>query len=436
MTAPDVAEVRAIYYPRLANADRAYLIPMSDPARPEPALTPSRWARLLEWLHRYRYLLAPLSFGAGLASFLLIERREVLAQWVSALLILGWLLIVAEETAARRLRLSPAVLRFGVQAIQQETFFFTLPFFLHTTTWNTGQAVFTSGAIVAGACSMWDPLYYGRIVTRPWLYLLFHAFAIFCGTLTVAPILLHLTTWQTAAVASASIAVFSVASLWHLIDRGSLAQRLLLILGACALGGLAWSARPWVPPATLWIEEAVVTNTVDPQRRTPGVVLQSVAPGHLHAEGLYAWTSIHAPRGLHEQIWHRWLHDGREVDRIALDIVGGRAEGYRAWSYKRGFPREPRGAWEIEVVTDGGQLIGRFTFDVVGSLPPPAEVPVPPEPETETEAPATPAPEIPPKVEPTIPEPGPEPAPPDSEPPSDEPVEDEPAPAPADLERV
>ncbi len=64
----------------------------------------NRWQQLLEWLHRYRYALAPLSFSAGLASFLLIERREWLAQWISALLILGWVLIVAEEAAARPAR--------------------------------------------------------------------------------------------------------------------------------------------------------------------------------------------------------------------------------------------------------------------------------------------------------------------------------------------
>lgn len=370
---------------------------MSDPAVPAaaaPPPAPPRWSRLLEWLHRWRYVLAPLSFGAGLASFVLIERQEALAQWLGALLLLGWLLIVAEESAARRLRLSPAVLRFGVQAIQQETFFFTLPFFLHTTTWNTGQAAFTGAALLAGFCSMWDPLYYGRIVARPWLYLTFHAFAVYVGTLTVAPILLHLTTQQTVAVAAVSIAVLSVAGLRHLIDRSRVVQRVLLIAGAAALGALAWSIRPWVPPATLWIEQAVVTAAVDP-RREPGLALHSVTPAHLHAQGLYAWTAIHAPRGLREMVWHRWLHEGREVDRISLDIVGGRAEGYRAWSYKRGFPADPRGRWQVEVITDGGQLIGRFGFEVVGELPAPRAVPEPvapeeptPEPEPPAEAPA------------------------------------------------
>ncbi|MGQ0587104.1 MAG: DUF5924 family protein, partial [Gammaproteobacteria bacterium] len=236
---------------------------------PTPA-SANRWHRLLEWLHRYRYALAPLSFCAGLASFLLIERREWLAQWISALLILGWVLILAEEAWARTLRLSPGVLRFGIQAIQQETFFFTLPFFLHTTTWSTGQAAFTGAALAAALCSMWDPLYFGRIAKRPWLHLGFHALAVYVGALTVAPVLLHLTTTQTLALASASVAVLAVPSLLNLIDRGRALHWALLVGGAMALGGLSWLARPWVPPATLWIHEGRVTDVVDAPRRQPG----------------------------------------------------------------------------------------------------------------------------------------------------------------------
>jgi hypothetical protein len=331
----------------------------------EPAPT-SRWQRLLEWLHRYRYALAPLSFGAGLASFLLIERREWLAQWISALLIAGWLLILFEEAAARRLRLSPGVLRFGIQAIQQETFFFTLPFFLHTTTWSTGQAAFTGAALAAALCSMWDPLYFGRIAKRPWLYFGFHALAVYVGALVVAPVLLHLTTTQTLALASASVAVLAVPSLLNLIDRGRALHWALLAGGAMALGGVSWLARPWVPPATLWIQDGRITERVDEALRAPGPALATAPASQVHAQGLYAFTAIRAPRGLREHVHHRWLLDGVEVDRIPLELVGGRAGGYRAWSHKRGFPADPRGEWKVQVVTEGGQLIGELRFRVTG----------------------------------------------------------------------
>ena len=39
---------------------------------------------------------------------------------------------------------------------------------------------------------------------------------------------------------------------------------------------------------------------------------------------LYAYTAINAPRGLKERIFHEWTHNGQRVDRIALEISGGR----------------------------------------------------------------------------------------------------------------
>ena len=344
------------------------------------------WQWLLEALHRYRYALAPISFGVGLASFLLIERREWLAQWLAVLLVLGWLLLIAEETAVRMLRLPLGLVRYGLQAVQQETFFFALPFFLHTTSWSTGQGVFTGVAIVAALCSMWDPLYYGVIARRPWLYIAFHTFSVFIGTLVIAPLMLHLTTTQTLAFASVTAPVLAVPSLLHIAGGTGLGRQVVVIAGAVALSALAWWVRPWVPPATLWVREAVATDAVDASARKPNLAMSSVSAAQVRAQGLYAFTAIHAPRGLREQVYHRWLQNGHEVDRIPIDIRGGRDEGYRAWSYKRGFPADPRGAWQVQVVTDSGQLIGAFDFDVVGETAPAEQAPVAP-----PEEPASPA---------------------------------------------
>jgi hypothetical protein len=160
--------------------------------------------------------------------------------------------------------------------------------------------------------------------------------------------------------------VLAVPSLLNVIDRARPLHWALLFGGALALGAASWALRPWVPPATLWLHEAMLTDRVDPATREPGLVLVTASPAHLHAQGLYAFTAIRAPRGLREHVYHRWLHEGVEVDRIALELVGGRAEGYRAWSHKRGFPADPRGDWKVQVVTDGGQLIGQLRFRVIG----------------------------------------------------------------------
>ncbi|MCI0749604.1 MAG: DUF2914 domain-containing protein [Nevskiales bacterium] len=340
-------------------------MPSSVPKVTAKAARPRPLRGVLAWLHRYRHALAPLSFAAGAASCVLIHRQERLAQWLAALLFLSWLGMWLEGALARRLRLPPALLRFVIQAIHQETFFFALPFFFATTLWSTPQAGFTILVVAAALATLWDPFYFGTLASRRWMYLGFHAFAIFVTALVALPILVHLTTTQSLALASAAMGLFAVPSLAHVINRQRATHWVLLVLGSAALGGLAWLARPWVPPATLWVEQALITETVDAQSKSPGLRLFSVSAAHVHRQGLYAYTAIHAPRGLREQVFHRWVRNGREVDRIPLEIVGGRAEGYRAWSYKKGFPAEARGEWRVEVVTEGGQRIGEIRFRVV-----------------------------------------------------------------------
>lgn len=344
----------------------------------EAFLKPALFERGLNLLHRFRYLLAVASFCAGLASFALIQRQDWLAKPLAVFLLLSWLLILLEGPLTRG-RLTPGVLRFAVQAVHQETFFFALPFFYATTTWDTPQAAFTVLLTAVGLATLWDPLYYGRLAAHRGVYLLFHGMAIFVAMLVALPIVLRLTTSQSLALSSAAIALFAAPGLAQLMDAARPSRRLLMLAGGVGLGALAWFARPWVPPATLWIEQAMVTDAVDKQARVPGVRLASVSAAHLHTQGLFAWTAIHAPLGLHERVYHRWLLDGVEVDRIPMQIVGGRAQGYRAWSYKQGFPADPRGEWTVQVLAEGGQLIGQFRFVAVGGAEP-APLPPPPAP--------------------------------------------------------
>ena len=60
-----------------------------------------------------------------------------------------------------------------------------------------------------------------------------------------------------------------------------------------------------------------------------------------------------------------WQLNGKEVDRIALNINGGRKEGYRAWTHKQVFPANPIGRWQVRVLTEDGQVIGVLRFRVV-----------------------------------------------------------------------
>lgn len=344
---------------------------------PTPAPTSSPLIRRIQnavlWIGRYRLLMALLSFGAGAFSFANMQRSQALAQWLAILLGAGWLLMLVEAPLSRWFarfhwsHLSQPIMRYAMQTLHQYTLFFCLPILFYTTTWSSGQAVFTGAVVVAALCAMWDPIYYGVVAVRPWLYFALHAFTVYVAALTVPPILWQLTTTQSLALASVAIGVFALPSLIHRFERRHWLHWIMLLGMALALSGMSWLLRFWVPPATLWVGNAVVTRSLDAEQRDPGAALKTIGTAQLRASGLYAYTAIHAPRGLHEQVFHVWRHDGVQIDRIPLKITGGRKQGYRAWSYKQSFPKNAAGRWSVQVVTGADQLIGELRFRVTQS---------------------------------------------------------------------
>ncbi|HEY0915942.1 MAG TPA: DUF5924 family protein [Solimonas sp.] len=358
--------------PRRRGAVARYTPPMTDAPTPAPAAPSPTAPRLERWLWRCRRWWAPANFVLGVGSFFLINRQEVMGLWLAGFLLLGWLMILAEGTLGQwlgRLRpqwaqSSPWLLRFVTQGIHQETFFFSLPFLLHTTTWASAQSLFTVAVGLAALASCWDPIYHRQMTGRPAMFLAYHALSVYVATLILLPTFVHLTTTETLAWAALAVAVLAVPSLAQLAERRRLRHWFASFAGAAGLGVLAWLYGPWVPPVTLWINQGVISQQVDEAARTPGSNVREISVADLNANGLYAFSAIRAPRGLREQVFHRWVHEGREVDRIPLHIAGGREQGYRAWTRKTGFPADCRGDWKVQVITDGGQLIGEMRFRV------------------------------------------------------------------------
>jgi hypothetical protein len=332
------------------------------------------WKALLSGLvaliQRHPGLVAIFGFASGLASFILVERQAELAQVLAAVMLVSWLWLILENILRERIaqwfgfQLPPPLLRYATQMIHQESLFFVLPFFFITTTWNSGQALFSGLLGAAALLSIIDPLYYRWLAPKRWLFLAYHSLALFAVLLTALPIIFKLTTPQSYQLALAASAVLSFPSLFAIITvqrwwRGLLLVGLTLVLAA---GG--WLARAWVPPATLWLTEVAVTVQLDNQNRAPGQSLKLIRVAQLRSEGLFAYTAINAPRGLSERIYHVWRHTGGEVERIALDIQGGRKQGYRAWTHKQNFPEQPVGNWQVQVLTEAGQMIGVLRFKV------------------------------------------------------------------------
>lgn len=326
--------------------------------------------RLFALMQRYPWVMPLYGFISGLAGFLLVKRQAEFAKVIAILMLVTWLWLALEnllsQQLARRfgLQIPEWLLRFATQMVHQQSLFFVLPFFALTTTWASGQLLFTGLLGVCALIAILDPLYFNWLAPRRWLYLAFHSLTLFAVLLTAMPIILHQTTaqsYQWALLASVLLAFPSLLATLKINRWGrwlALPGLSLLLLGA------GWLARPWVPPATLWLGEMRVSAEVDPHKRAPGQAREQLSSAQLKRQGLYAYTAINAPRGLRERVYHVWRLNGQEVDRIALDIHGGTKAGYRAWTHKQNFPADPSGNWTVQVLTDAGQMLGVLRFRV------------------------------------------------------------------------
>ena len=315
-------------------------------------------------------LMAVLAFCSGVASYVFVERKESFSQLISILLLVTWLWLLIDNWLRDKVEerfgvaVSPNVMRFALQVVQQESLFFALPFFLAVTTWDHGQAAFTALIILCAFVSVVDPLYYKKLARHSVWFSVFHSFSLFVVLSVTLPILLKLTTSQSFEIALITAVILTVPSLGNLMPNAKWWRFPLLVLLLCTLGAGLWQLRSFVPPAALRLTDMSMSYQLDEQARKPLAPITELNEQSLHGKGLYSFSAVKAPRGLNEKIFHVWVHNRKEVDRIALDISGGRKEGYRAWSHKTNFPANAAGKWVVKVVTESGQLIGQRRFEV------------------------------------------------------------------------
>lgn len=329
---------------------------------------------VIRLITRYPWAIAIFGFVSGVASFFLVEReQEKFAQMVSALMLVSWVWLTLEKLLQRSvsswfgIKLPPPLVSFATQLVHQESLFFVIPFFFFSTTWNGGQLIFTSILIISAFISIVDPIYYRWLAARRWLYFIFHGITLFAVLLTALPIIFHLPTPKSYLLSLVIAVLLSLPGILREFMSNWWKRSLLALILIVVVGAIGIFIRPWIPPATLRLTQVAITNSIKQGDRSPENTLSFVTVEQLRT-GLYAYTAISAPRGLNERIYHVWRLNGMEVDRIALDINGGREAGYRAWTHKLNFPPYPTGRWKIHVITEANQVIGILRFQVVETL--------------------------------------------------------------------
>lgn len=329
--------------------------------------------RLGALLDRARRALPWLSLTFGLVGALLMDRSPKSAWLIITMAVLGWGAIIgftllarldpAHYTGKRRMAVKAA--RFlalvGSQSLMQNGLLFALPFYVQATAWSLPQIAFLLVITGAGAITLWDPLYEAVVRGRLAAFAL-QGFASFCALNAVLPPL-GLSNGASLVVAGLGAAAGVPLQAWVLLPverRKNTALALGLVFGLGIPLFVAFAGAPAIPPAPLKLagggigRDVVDRELVEPLDEVEGV-----------PEVVYCWTAIAAPRGLKDELFHVWRQDGVVVDRVKLQVSGGRESGFRTWSKKTRFGKRPYGAWSCSVETAAGQLLGRRTLDVL-----------------------------------------------------------------------
>lgn len=236
-------------------------------------------------------LLAVLAFLSGVASFALVDRKESFSQVIAIFLLFSWLWLIIDNWLRDKVEekfgvaVSPNVMRFALQMVQQESLFFALPFFLAVTQWDHPQAFFTSLIVVCAVISVIDPFYYKKLAKNLTLFSVFHNFALFVVLLVTLPILLNLTTSQSLAAALVTAVVVTLPSLNNLMPNARWWRFPILVLILCALSTAVWQLRSYVPPAALRLTDITLAHEVDLQHKKPVGSIKQLDSYTLHHQG-------------------------------------------------------------------------------------------------------------------------------------------------------
>jgi len=320
---------------------------------PPGAPTPSpRW----RWLRR---LLPWGSLVLAIVSAVSMDRRPERARLIAAAAVAGWLalgvvaLLDQMDLArlgrsgawlARALRASTAM---GAQSLIQLCLFFALPFYVRATA-VPEQYAFVGVLALAAAVTLWTPLC-AALLRRPALALVLQGTAAFAALGCVLPLVGVSIRWSLVAAAAAI-----VVGAPFVVTRHRLVATLVTaaLLTAAALGGTA----RLIPPAPLRFVSGAIGTHLVARALTDARGVFDTPP-----ERLVCLTAIAAPRGLKDRLHHVWRRDGQRRAEAALEIRGGRAQGFRAWSTQRNVAA---GAWTCTVETETGQEIGRVAVTV------------------------------------------------------------------------
>ncbi|MDC1175470.1 DUF2914 domain-containing protein [Bacteriovoracaceae bacterium] len=131
-----------------------------------------------------------------------------------------------------------------------------------------------------------------------------------------------------------------------------------------------------LPPVPLHLQKIGIYHQVKKEypkyrlsyKRRPYFIWKDSSNPFYAKEGdiLFVFTRVFAPKGFKQKIYLHWEvekgGDWMESDKIPLNLLGGREDGFRGYGLKKNFVP---GNWRIYVKTESGLEIGKISFSIL-----------------------------------------------------------------------
>lgn len=320
----------------------------------------------LWWIHSGYALLLGIGvmwLGAREFAFLRVAVIHVFAIWLLSLFL---------PSLIRHPRLAPHwapritfLANFLSKNLYQQVLFFVLPIYYASATLASGNFIFVALVGLSAMLATLDIIYDRYVSVKRSLTALFFAFNLFVLINVMLPVLWSLSNTLTTRISAAAASLVLIS--FYCPIAGSKSGRVALaVIIALPIIALVEVGRPYVPPVPLRL--VAVQFGADFNRRAMQVAAPVTKLSPARAFRLYGLTAIRAPLGLKDRVRHRWYLNGKLVWESPLAaIVGGRAAGFRYWTrcYFHSIP--PGAELHLDVVTEGGQLIGRGRLKATNS---------------------------------------------------------------------
>ena len=319
----------------------------------------SRHKDKLWWFHSSYSLLLGVGvmwLGTKNFTYLRLAVFHIAFIWLTSLA-LPWLARLQRlpENWRRRLRL---LINYFQRNFYQQLLFFILPIYYLSATWGASNMLFVLLLAVSALLATLDIIYDRYLSVNRWLLAMFFAFNLFACINVMMPVVWNFKN-SFALRLSALLALIGFASFCFAL-KGVRIRRLLLLILAVALLLVMVSeiGRSLIPPAPLRLMSSGFGLGIDQENRElidPLLRLPSGGPFKIHA-----LTAIRAPLGLKERVGHCWYLNGKLVYASPfIKISGGRATGFRLWTFRTLNNIAPGSTLRVDVLTEAGQLIGR-----------------------------------------------------------------------------